>query len=94
MWFTSSCGRIEIQMTLEQAKSCTHPGPCDADVLALSNERKIRKQLEAIDPAILRQELAEYGAWDEVELSNHAENLQRILWIAAGDITERHWSKA
>lgn len=93
MWFTSSCGRIEIQMTLEQAKSCTHPGPCDADVRTLSNDRKIRKQLEAIDPAILRQELSEYGAWDEVELSNHTENLQRILWIAAVDITERHWSK-
>lgn len=94
MWFTSSCGRIEIQMTLVQAQSCTHPGPCDDDVMRLSNDRKIRRQLERIDPALLRSELREYGAWDDQELADHAQNLQRILWIAAGDIVERHWSTA
>jgi hypothetical protein len=90
MWFTSSCGRIEIEMTLRQAQSAAHPGPCDADVLALSNDRKIRKQLEKIKPDDLRRELREYGAWDDEELADHAQNLQRILWIAAGDIVERN----
>ena len=94
MWFTSTHGRIEIQMTLKQAQSCTHPGPCDDDVLALSNERSIRRQLEKIDPESLRNELREYGAWDETELADHPQNLQRILWIAAGDICENHWSKS
>jgi hypothetical protein len=88
MWFTSSHGTIEIQMTMAQAESASHQGQCDDDVLALSNNRKIRAQLERIDPKILRDELREYGAWDDQELADHGQNLQRILWIAAGDIVE------
>ena len=34
-------------MTMAQAESASHPGQCDADVLALSNHRKIRAQLTA-----------------------------------------------
>ena len=88
MWFTSSHGTIEIEMTMAQAQSASHQGQCDDDVMALSNNRKIRRQLERITPEVLRKELAEYGAWDEQELANHSQNLQRILWIAAGDIVE------
>ena len=88
MWFTSSHGTIEIEMTMAQAQSATHPGQCDADVMALSQHRKIRRQLERIDPEVLRKELREYGAWDDEDLADHAQNLQRILWIAAGDIVE------
>lgn len=61
-----------------------------ADVMRLSQERKIRRQLEKINPEDLKRELREYGAWDDEELADHAQNLQRILWIAAGDITERN----
>lgn len=94
MWFTSSHGTIEIEMTMAQAQSATHPGPCDHDVMALSQNRKIRRQLERIDPEVLRKELREYGAWDDEDLADHAQNLQRILWIAAGDIVENQWSKS
>jgi len=88
MWFTSSHGTIEIEMTMAQAQSASHQGQCDDDVQALSNNRKIRRQLERITPEVLRKELAEYGAWDEQELADHEQNIQRILWIAAGDIVE------
>jgi dethiobiotin synthetase len=88
MWFTSSHGTIEIEMTMAQAQSASHQGQCDDDVQALSNNRKIRRQLERIDPVALRKELAEYGAWDDQELADHEQNIQRILWIAAGDIVE------
>jgi len=91
MWFSTSSGRIEIEMTMAQAESAAHPGQCDADVLALSNNRKIRRQLEALDPELVREELREYGAWDEEELADHAQNLQRLLWIAAGDIVENQF---
>lgn len=94
MWFTSSHGTIEIEMTMAQAKSASHQGQCDADVLELSQNRKIRRQLERIDPAALRKELAEYGAWDEQELADHEQNIQRILWIAAGDIVENQGSRS
>lgn len=89
MWFTSSSGRIEFQMTMRQAQSATHPGPCDADVRALSEEPVLRRQLAKIDKAVLAQELKEYGVWGEIELADHPQNLQRIVWIAAGDISDR-----
>lgn len=49
----------------------------------------IAVQLAALDPKALASELQEYGAWDETELADHEQNLQRILWLAAGDIIEQ-----
>jgi hypothetical protein len=94
MWFSTSSGRIELKMTLAQARSASHQGQCDNDVRALSEVPAIRRQLERIDPALLRAELREYGAWDETELVDHAQNLQRLLWIAAGDICEGQYRRA
>jgi hypothetical protein len=89
-WYTSGSGLINIEMTMEQALSASHPGQCDAEVQALSEEPDIKKQLDEIDPSLLYAELAEYGAWDDVELQDYAQNLQRILWLAAGDIVENN----
>lgn len=94
LWYTSGCGRIELQMTLEQAQSATHPGQCDDDVKVLSGASDIAAQLAALDPAIVRRELAEYGAWDDAELADHAQNLQRLLWLAAGQICDEHIADA
>lgn len=88
MWYSSSNGRIELQITLKQAQGASHQGQCDQDVLELSKEAKIARQLAKIDPALLISELKEYGAWDDDELQDHAQNLQRLLWLACGDIVE------
>ena len=77
-----------IKMTMEQAKQCSHLGACDDDVLRLSELPEIRRQISKIDPSQLVKELTEYGAWDEKELQDHKQNIQRILWIAAGDIVD------
>lgn len=87
--WSSGSGRIEIEFSLEQAESCSHPGQCDADVSALSNVPEVASQLSKIDPETLKAELREYGAWDGVELSDHTQNLQRILWIATNDVAEQ-----
>jgi hypothetical protein len=84
----ASFDRFEIQMTRKQAESASHPGPCDLDVRDLLNDRKIARQLEKIPAEKIAAELKEYGAWDEVELSNEQENRERIIWIAAGNIME------
>src|SRR6202043_1547182 len=84
-----SSGRIELQMTMEQAESASHQGDCDEDTRELSKVPAIAEQLAKIDPAVLSTELKEYGAWDAEELSDREQNLQRVLWLAAGDITER-----
>ena len=80
--------RFELKMTYKQAESCTHPGPCDPDVEFLLNDPLIKRQFKKIDPALIANELKEYGAWDEEELKDVEENQRRILWIACWDIVE------
>ncbi len=88
MYWTSSSGRIELKMTRAQAEACSHPGQCDDDVMWLSEQPVIARQLRKLDPALVAAELREYGAWDMEELQDHAQNIQRLLWIASGDIAE------
>lgn len=94
MWWSSSSGRIELQMTLAQAQSCSHPGHCDADVALLRQQPKIKRQLDKLDLKLVAAELDEYGAWDDEELADHNANLDRLLWIAACDIAEENFSKS
>jgi hypothetical protein len=87
-YWTCGSGRIELQISLEDAEGCSHAGQCDDDVMALSQTPSIAAQLAKIDPQTLADELGEYGAWDDDELTDHAQNLQRILWLACCDIAE------
>lgn len=67
---------------------CHHSGDCNEDVIRCMELPEVKAELAGIDPEKLRKELAEYGAWDELELADHNANLKRILWIAAADIQE------
>jgi hypothetical protein len=82
----ASFNRFEIEMTKAQAESCSHPGPCDSDVLFLSKNPKIIQQFKKIDPLHVAAELKEYCGWNAEELKDTEQNIQRILWIAAGYI--------
>lgn len=86
--YWSSSGRIELSITKAQARSAAHQGQCDADVRALSQVPAIRRQLAKLDPADVRAELENYGAWDDEELADHDANIQRLLWLACGDIVD------
>lgn len=88
MWYTSSSGKIELQLTMRQAQQGSHPGQCDGDIAALLTVRSIARQIDKFTPGTIADELLEYGAWDEVDLSDHAQNRARLLWIACGDIVE------
>lgn len=90
MYWTTSSGKIELQITKAEARSASHQGQCDMSVLALSEKPRIKKQLNKIDKTILATELSEYGAWSEIELADHAQNLQRLLWLACTDINEEN----
>ena len=79
---------FSINMTRNQAATANHPGQCDSDVLALSQQPAIRRQLAHITDADLITELSEYGAWEPEELQDRHQNEQRIIWIAAGNILE------
>lgn len=88
MYWTTGSGKIELNITKNVAASCSHSGSCDNDVKIARQMNDIKKQLSKINPIDLANELQEYGAWDEIELSNHEDNLDRILWIACADISE------
>jgi hypothetical protein len=39
-------------------------------------------------PERVRTELREYGAWDETELQDDAENWRRLVWVFAHNLSE------
>lgn len=90
-WFSSSSGRIELSIPYELALIGYHSGSCDDDIEQLEKNPLIQAQLLDIEPTLLANELQEYG-WDSKELSNHADNLSRILWLACGDIVENSFN--
>lgn len=79
---------FDLVLTMEQARSASHPGPCDADVAALLAVPAIRRQLNKLLDAELRDECRRTGAWSEEELADRAANEARVVWLAAGQITE------
>lgn len=79
--------RFVINMTKQQAESAFHQGDCDMDVTVLLESPNIRRQFKKISSDSIRAELKEYGAWDAEELADDAQNQNRIVWIAAGNIT-------
>lgn len=87
-WYTSSCGRVELEIDRNDARIGYHQGSCDADISALRQVPYIAAQLAKIDPAALRAELRGYGAWNDAELADHEANLDRVLWLACGDIVD------
>jgi hypothetical protein len=88
MWYTSSSGRIELRITRAEAAQGSHVGECDQSIHELRQVPRIRRQLAKLDAKVLAAELKEFGAWDAKELANHDANIDRILWIACGDINE------
>ena len=86
-WHGGICG-LCFEMTLEEAEYASHPGPCDDDVLALSKVPHIAEQLDRLDTEDIRRYLWEFGAWDDEELADDAENRLRFLWSVACEIQE------
>lgn len=91
MFWTESLGRIELQITKKQALSCSHHGRCDDDVADLMKSPNIKRQLDKLNPELVALCLKEYGAWDDLELKDHQQNLARLLWCACCDISENNF---
>jgi len=48
----------------------------------------IAEQLQALDENLVREEIEQWSEWD---VSDPDQNLNRLLWIACGDIVERQF---
>ncbi|MFZ4388446.1 MAG: hypothetical protein ACOYOI_09890 [Chthoniobacterales bacterium] len=86
--WTSSSGRIELEIPTRLVAVGYHSGQCQDDIDYLLTLDSIKNQLNKIGPVTLASELKEYGAWDDADLSVHQNNLQRILWLACGDLAD------
>lgn len=89
-WWTCGSGLIELHFTEEEARMVPLSGRADDGVAALSRVPGIAEKVAALDPALVAKELREYGAWDDEELRDHEQNIQRLLWIAASDVQEEN----
>lgn len=81
--------RFEVHLSQEDAESISKGGQ-DAmpAVKKLLKNPEIKKQMDSLSADDIREELSEYGAWDDDELKDNEANKQRILWIAGGHIVE------
>jgi hypothetical protein len=87
-YFSTSSGRIELEIEIDDARCGSHQGRCDDDIADLRRVPYIAAQLDKFDADLLASELREWGAWDCGELADHDANLDRILWLACGDIVD------
>lgn len=81
----ATLNNFEIAMPLEAARDCSESGSVDESVAHWAG--KIVRP-DACTPKALAAELKEYGAWEAEELADDAANWNRIVWIAACDISE------
>lgn len=87
-WNGSSSGNIEIQLTKDQAASASVGGIDNESAIDdLLTNPEISSQFDDISDDALKSELEDYGAWDDEELSDREMNIKRVLWLAAGDIS-------
>jgi hypothetical protein len=79
-----------IELPIDVIELCHHQGDCTEDIRRCMELPEVRAELSEIDPEALKKELSDYGAWDDEQLSIHQDNLERILWIAAGNIQDEN----
>ena len=83
---------VALSLTRTDVEACAHSGRNDDDVEEALRHAYVVAQFDTLDPNGIRSELREYGAWDDAELADEAQNRARLLWCAAWSIREeRCW---
>lgn len=70
----------------EQIKSICTTGDNDIAVDEVSNDAKVREWIGRYSDKVIKDALAENGAWNEEELSDRNINIKRIIWTLAWDL--------
>jgi hypothetical protein len=69
---------------LEALKACGTPGQDNSEAVEY-----VRANWEVTaDPEQAKAYLRPFGAWDEEELANHQQNLDRLVWIIGCELRE------
>lgn len=77
-----------LNITKVVAKECSRSGDNEQIVNYYMSLPKYKKQLSKIDKEQLIKELNDYGAWEDEELKNHEDNLQRVFWLSCHNIVD------
>jgi len=77
-----------LNITKAVANECSRSGNNEYSVNYYMNLPKYKKQLLKLDKEQVRQELNDLGAWEDDELKNHEDNLQRLFWLSCGNIMD------
>ena len=77
-----------LNITKAVANECSRSGNNEYSVNYYMNLPKYKKQLLKLDKEQVRKELNDLGAWEDDELENHEDNLQRLFWLACGNISD------
>jgi hypothetical protein len=82
--------RFELNLPIAVVLSCSQPGKdASEDVeAALRRYPSLLADIRDLDPFLVREELSEYGAWDEEELADDEENAERLVWLAACELKD------
>lgn len=75
-----------LNITKAVANECSQSGNNEYSVNYYMNLPKYKRQLSKIDKEELKAELNDLGVWENEELENHNDNLQRIFWLSCGNI--------
>lgn len=82
-WWSESLGRFELKIPGEAINDIFQSGPAD-EAVAYWVTRIERPATATAE--VLRESLAEYGAWAETELADDDANWSRAVWSAACDL--------
>ena len=80
--------RFELNVPQHIVDSVPRSGAVDNEINFHVYNSEIIDALDDIGAEKIRDELREYGAWEDDELADEKENRARLLWIAVGNIQE------
>lgn len=88
--FTCYFDRVCVTMPAAAVVECSRPGQPADDAVAHWTPRI---DWTGTDPESIRAELREYGAWTPEQLADDVANRERIVWIAAGVLSEEGYTR-
>lgn len=87
---TAYFNRFFLELPDECVSDCSGSGDQSENVKFWA--KKIKRN-ENVSPSILSAELKEYGAWNSEERADDDKNWERIIWIAACNVSEEQFQK-
>lgn len=74
---------LELELPIENILDIAQSGDNSEAVEEVLKLKMVQEQIKLLDKEKIVKCLEDYGAWDDEELSNHDENIKRLIWIGS-----------